>query len=158
MTTKTPQAALLAAAGRHTARAQHLMASAIRLRRPDQEQLTREEILPVWDELNGISTSLSAAGVLVEDGSEQGAPPPASDSLEALRRIEVARYEGKLLLEWLGKVLPVAERLDKARGNWVGDMAHVERGETPGTNYAEAVQEMILKLQGELGTKGSGRE
>lgn len=158
MTTKSPQAALLVAAGRHTARAQHLMASAIRLRRPEEPQLTREEILPVWDELNGISTTLAAAGVPVADGSELGASPPAPDSLEALRRIEISRYEGKLLLEWLGKVLPVAERLDKARGNWVGDQAHVDLGETPGTNYAESVQELILKLRGELGEKGDGRE
>lgn len=43
-------------------------------------------------------------------------------------------------------------------GDWVGDMAHTERGETPGTNYAEAVQELLLKLRGELGVEGSGRE
>lgn len=42
--------------------------------------------------------------------------------------------------------------------DWVGDMAHTDRGETPGTGYAEAIQALILKLQGELGVEGGGRE
>ena len=44
--------------------------------------------------------------------------------------------------------------LDKARGNWVRDMAHTDLGETPGTDYSKEVQGLLLRLVAE----GRGRE
>jgi hypothetical protein len=112
-----------------------------------------------WDEIALASVALTRAGVKVEAGQTMGTPPPAPDSLEALRRIEQGREQGVALLAALEQLLPLAEQLDRARGDWVGDMAAIHLGETPGTNYAEAVQELHLKLKLEMhGAKGGGRE
>lgn len=146
--TTTQQAALQLAA-RHLVEAQENL-SAARRRGGDLGH--------VQNLLNSLGRALEAAGATAPTESYQGTPPPAPDSLEALRRIEQSRTESEVLLELLKGALPVAERLDRARGDWVGDMADTERGETPGTNYAEAVQELLLRLQGELGAEGSGRE
>ena len=37
-------------------------------------------------------------------------------------------------------------------------MADTTHEETSGINYAESVQELLLRIQGELGAEGSGRE
>lgn len=108
--------------------------------------------------LNHLGRALEAAGATAPTEGYQGTPPPAPDSLEALRRIEQSRSEGQALLLALTNALHYAEALDKRRGDWVGDMADTANGETPGTNYAEAVQELLLRLTGELGVEGSGRE
>ena len=79
--------------------------------------------------------------------------------LAALRRIEGARSEGLVFLEQLRAILPAAEQLDRARGDWAGDVAHTDLGETPGTNYSEIIQELALKIEAEIGVgMGSGRE
>lgn len=155
MTTQNPH---LTAAGRHLHRALMLLAPLKRVRPDGHGALHPTELEPLWDELGRVSVSLTSAGVRVEDEKTQGTPPPSPDSLEHLRRIEESRMEGKVLLYWLREILAHAEALDRARGDWAGDMADTERGETPGTNYAEAIQELLLRLQGELGAEGSGRE
>jgi hypothetical protein len=109
-----------------------------------------------FDELNHAAVALTSAGVPV---TPDGVPHRDPMSLAALSKIESSRAEGLALLEALGQLLPVAEALDKARGDWVGDMAAIHLGETPGTNYAETVQELYYKLKLEIrGVKGSGLE
>lgn len=142
------QARQLARAGRHLALAQQNLG-------PEMRNASAP-VRACWDELNHTAVALGAAGVVVDVEPERVAP--ATDSLEHLRRIEESRSEGQALLLALAQLLPIAERLDKARGNWVGDMADVEHGETPGTDYAESVQELLLRIQGELGAEGAGRE
>jgi len=149
MTTTDPEtiARSLAQAGRHVA-----------LCRQHLGPLVHQQIsgaTEAWDELAQASVALTRAGVVVD---AQGTPQPAPDSLAALRKIEQSREEGESLLHYLREALLRAEYLDKKRGDWVGDMADTERGETPGTNYAEALQELLLKLEGELGAVGGGRE
>ena len=120
------------------------------------------EIMPLLatlsDTLNSLGRALEAAGATAPTEGYQGTPPPPPDSLEALRKIEESRMYGESLLDELKFVLELAEQLDKRRGNWVGDMANTEHGETPGTDYAESVQALLLRLRGELGAEGSGRE
>lgn len=145
----TPEARRqLARAGRHLALAmQHLG--------PEMRGASAAT-LATWDELNKTAVALGAAGVVVD--VEPESVPPASDTLEALRRIEASREEADALRTKLLAALFVAEYLDRARGNWVGDAANTEQGETPGTDYAEAIQEILLRLDGELGAVGEGRE
>lgn len=138
----------LARAGRHLALAQQYLG-------PEMRNASAP-VRACWDELNHTAVALGAAGVVVDVEPERVAPTP--DSLEHLRRVEESRTEAEVLKNHLQGALYAAEALDKARGNWVGDMADTEHGETPGTNYAEAVQELLLRLQGELGAEGSGRE
>lgn len=105
-----------------------------------------------WAELNQAAVQLHSAGARAKTVKPE-------DPLETLTRLHRSQEEGKVLLAALENLLPIAERLDKARGNWVGDMADTEHGETPGTNYAEAIQELHLRLLQEVrGAKGSGRE
>ncbi|WP_395089312.1 hypothetical protein [Armatimonas sp.] len=105
-----------------------------------------------WDELNQAAVQLHAAGARANTVKPE-------DPLETLTRLHKSQAEGKALLTALENLLPLAEALDKARGNWVGDMADIEHGETPGTNYAEAIQELHLRLLAEVrGAKGGGRE
>jgi hypothetical protein len=111
-----------------------------------------------WDDLNQVAVQLTSAGFRPGTDGATGTPPPAPDSLEHLRRIEQSRKETQDLLAAIEVLLPLAEALDQRRGNWVGDMADTERGETPGTDFAEAIQELVLRLRGELGAEGSGRE
>ena len=138
----------LARAGRHLALAQQYLGP--------EMQSASAPVRACWDELNHTAVALGAAGVVVDVEPERVAPSP--DSLEHLRRVEASRSEGELLRAALHVALAYAEALDKRRGNWVGDMANTEHGETPGTDYAESVQELLLRLQGELGAEGSGRE
>lgn len=138
----------LARAGRHLALAQQYLGP--------EMQSASAPVRACWDELNHTAVALGAAGVVVDVEPERVAP--TTDSLEHLRRIEVGRAEGARLAHYLRQALFAAEALDKKRGNWVGDMANTEHGETPGTDYAESVQELLLRLQGELGAEGSGRE
>ena len=139
----------LARAGRHLALAQQHLG-------PEMRNASAP-VLACWDDLNHTAVALGAAGVVVDVEPERVAP--ATDSLEHLRRIEESRTEGLLLLSALDVLVPIAERLDKRRGNWVGDMADIASGETPGTNYAETIQELHLKLRMELyGARGARRE
>lgn len=111
-------------------------------------------VRPCWDELNLAAVALTSAGVRVSPGEV----PPCHDPLD-LTRWTRSTQEGEALLIALESLLPLAEALDKARGDWVGDMASTHLGETPGTNYAEAVQELHLRLLEELrGRVGRGLE
>lgn len=109
-----------------------------------------------WDELNQVAVLLTRSGGAVQ--------PQASEALglrdlERLRRLDSSRPEAEALAIALEALLPLAEALDKARGDWAGDMASVEGGETPGTNYAESIQELHLRLRQEVhGAKGGGLE
>jgi hypothetical protein len=139
----------LARAGRHLALAQQYLG-------PEMRNASAP-VRACWDELNHTAVALGSAGVVVDVEPERVAP--ATDSLEHLRRIEESRSEGQALLLALTNALAYAEALDKRRGNWVGDMADTEHGETPGTNYAEAIQELHLQLKMEVhGARGAGRE
>ena len=133
-----------------------------------QEQVARlshmgayrgHELLSVFatlgDTLNDVGTALEAAGATYQP---TGRPTPDPDGLEALRKIEESRKEGEVLLLALRDAIHCAEYLDKKRGNWVGDMAHTDQGETPGTDYAEKIQPLVLRLELELGAEGGGRE
>lgn len=153
----TTQQTSLQLAARYLVQAQESSALLGRFLRSDHPKLA--DITDcLQDDLNNLGRALEAAGASAPTESYQGTPPPAPDSLEALRRIEQSRAQGEDLLLILANALPLAEALDKARGDWVGDMADTANGETPGTNYAETVQELLLRLQGELGAEGSGRE
>ena len=145
MTTTNHQALQLAAA--QLARAQEQVASLSRM-------LTHD-LTPLHDTLNALGTALEAAGATYQPTDR---PAPDPDGLEALRKIEESRTETRHLLEVLGTALVSAELLDYQRGNWVGDMAHTDQGETPGTDYAEKVQAIRLRLEMELGAEGGGRE
>lgn len=134
----------LTRAARHIGNAQSSLGPEMRTASPG--------LLSAWDELNTASVLLAAEGARTYAVSPE-------DPLETLTKLHHSNQEGLALLEALAQLLPLAEALDKARGNWVGDMADTEHGETPGTNYAEAVQEMFLKLKAEVhGAKGGGRE
>lgn len=146
--TTTEQTALQLAA-RHLVEVQEQVAN-LRLR--------HHEYTPLQTTLNSLGRALEAAGATAPTEGYQGTPAPATDSLEHLRRIEESRRESQELIHHLVFALRAAEVLDKKRGNWVGDMANTEHGETPGTDYAESVQALLLRLQGELGAEGSGRE
>ena len=119
-----------------------------------QEKTAKNEMALLRGTLNALGQALEAAGATYQPEDK-----PASDphGLEALRKIEESREETHILLKVLEIALMNAEQLDKKRGDWVGDMAHTDLGETPGTGYSEPVQALILKLQGELGVEG-GRE
>jgi hypothetical protein len=104
--------------------------------------------------LNSLGTALEAAGATYQPIDR---PTPDPDGLEALRNVEGSRSEGQALLLSLTNSLHYAEALDKKRGNWVGDMAYTDQGETPGTDYAEKIQAILLRLEMELGVEG-GRE
>lgn len=147
--TTTQQTALQLAA-RHLVEAQEQTASLGRM-------LTYD-LTPLSSTLNSLGRALEAAGATAPTEGYQGTPAPSPDSLEALRRIEESRDEGEHLAYYLQQTLYAAQSLDRARGNWVGDMASTAQGETPGTDYAEAIQALLLRLQGELGAEGSGRE
>jgi len=149
----TIQQAALQLAARHLVEAQEQVAS-VRF----HDGKFSDDFDTLSGTLNNLGRALEAAGATAPTESYQGTPPPAKDSLEALRRIEQSRSEGQALLLALTNALHYAEALDKRRGDWVGDMADTANGETPGTNYAEAVQELLLRLQGELGARGAGRE
>jgi hypothetical protein len=138
----------LARAGRHLALAQQYLGPEMRS--------ASAPVRACWDELNHTAVALGAAGVVVDVEPERVAP--ATDSLEHLRRIEASRAEGARLEHYLRQALLAAEALDKRRGNWVGDMAATHLGETPGTDFSESIQELLLRLQGELGVEGAGRE
>jgi hypothetical protein len=116
------------------------------------------DISPLSSTLNSLGRALEAAGATAPTEGYQGTPAPSPDSLEHLRRIEESRDETQNLLWAMEFAMPHAEQLDKRRGNWVGDMANTAQGETPGTDYAESVQGLLLRLRGELGADGSGRE
>ena len=105
--------------------------------------------------LNSLGTALEAAGATYQPTDRPAVDP---DGLEALRKVEGSRQEAEGLLHWLKGTLPRAEALDYQRGNWVGDMAHTDQGETPGTDFAEKVQALVLRLEMELGVEGGGRE
>lgn len=135
-------------AGRHLALAQRQLGPEVHGGGPG--------VRACFDELNHAAVALASAGVAV---TPDGSPHRDPMSLTTLSKIESSRPEGIALLEALGQLLPTAEKLDKARGDWVGDMAATHLGETPGTNYAEAVQELYFKLKLEIGgVKGSGLE
>jgi hypothetical protein len=155
--TTTQQTALQLAA-RHLVEAQEQVAVSMRGTDVAERRMLWEKIGPLETTLNSLGCALEAAGATAPTEGYQGTPAPSPDSLEHLRRVEASRSEGRALLVFLQQALREAERLDKRRGNWVGDMADTEHGETPGTDYAESVQELLLRLQGELGAEGSGRE
>jgi hypothetical protein len=153
----TPQQTALQLAARHLVEAQEQTAGIGRMgsyRVYDVGDLLRS----LHDTLNSLGRALEAAGATAPTEGYQGTPAPSPDSLEHLRRVEESRDETQNLLWALEFAMPHAEQLDKRRGNWVGDMADTAHGETPGTDYAEAVQGLLLRLRGELGAEGSGRE
>jgi hypothetical protein len=158
--TITNQQVALQLAARHLAQAQEQTAVAMRGDNVHERRFLSEKLLPLHDTLNALGTALEAAGATPPPlEGYQGTPPPSPDSLEHLKRIEESRKEAQELIHHLVYALRAAEVLDRARGDWVGDMADTAHGETPGTNYAEAVQELLLKLQGDLGIgMGGGRE
>lgn len=154
----TTQQTALQLAARHLVEAQEQVAVSMRGTDVAERRMLWEKIGPLETTLNALGQALEAAGATAPTEGHQGTPPPARDSLEALRRIEESRDEGVSLEVILKYALMIAERLDKKRGNWVGDMASTAQGETSGTDYAEAIQAMVLRLQGELGAEGEGRE
>jgi len=107
------------------------------------------------DTLNSLGTALEAAGATCQPTDRPQVDP---HGLEALRKVEESRSEGQALLLSLTNSLHYAEALDKKRGNWVGDMAHEGQGETAGTDYAEKIQALQIRLELELGAEGGGRE
>jgi hypothetical protein len=155
--TTTQQTALQLAA-RHLVEAQEQTARLGKILTVDGTRMFTDQFDPLSSTLNSLGRALEAAGATAPTEGYQGTPAPSPDSLEHLRRVEASRAEGRALLVFLQQALREAERLDKKRGNWVGDMADTEHGETPGTDYAESVQALLLRLQGELGAEGSGRE
>jgi hypothetical protein len=151
----TAQQTALQLAARHLVEAQEQVAT---LGKEMEHHGVIYDISPLHDTLNHIGQALEAAGATAPTEGYQGTPPPSPDSLEHLRRVEESRNETQNLLWALEFAMPHAEQLDKKRGNWVGDMADTEHGETPGTDYAEAVHGLLLRLRGEMGAEGEGRE
>lgn len=154
-TTDETTARSLAQAGRHVALCRRHLGPLVHAGTPGASE--------AWEELAQASVSLTRAGVAVDAGlpkiTPEGETATTGFDLETLRKVEQSRTEGEALLAALTALLPLAEALDKRRGNWVGDAARTDLGETPGTNYAERVQEMQLGLLLELhGAKGGGRE
>ena len=82
-----------------------------------------------------------------------------ADRLDLSDLAAVSGDAARDLLEALDRAQRLAEVLDAQRGRTVGPKVPLGPGESRGTDYAEALSELVLRLRGEaFGMVGAGRE
>jgi hypothetical protein len=91
------------------------------------------------------NTHAQRAGLLLREmGADGDGPPPTMHEfdLNALETLDTP--DTRKLLEGLESLLATAERVDKARGNWMED---APEGDTQGTDLADDLYTIIRRLR-----------
>jgi hypothetical protein len=97
----------------------------------------------------------------MEQAGIEAAPVEASKALDLgeLAAMTSGRSEALALIEVLSAALPLAERLDKARGRAVGGSVALQVHEVAGCDTADVLNDLRLRLLAEVGgARGKGLE
>lgn len=107
-------------------------------------------------ELEQVEKTLRRAGVESSDMAGHGGP---SLDVGELRELEQGCSEALELAAALRGLLPLAEKLDRARGHVVTDAIPLQPGETASVDTAELLSDLCYRLEQEVGgATGKGLE
>lgn len=114
---------------------------------PGQVEAAREILSEACD------TSNTAAALLIAGGIHVGAPTPSRLDLSQLATLDSP--EARELHRRLMELIPLAETVDASRGRTMGSSFQPLPGESRGTDIAETLSLLVLRLQDEtVGPKG----
>jgi len=95
-------------------------------------------------------SAYSAARLAVKAGAKSPGPPPTEESRFSLRALaSLDSPEARELHRRLAELLPLAERVDDSRGRTMGPEYEPQPGESRGTDVAETLSLLVLRLRNE---------